>query len=364
MKATAAVLVADRTFDFRELAVPVAPPAGGAILQVEGCGMCGSDIEQYKGGTAKAGIGAFPVIPGHEILGRIHSLDADGARRWGVAEGDRVALHGVAPCGVCPPCMNGSKCVDAFYYGFRSLNDRSGLWGGYGSYMEVEPRTRLYRIAEDLSVEDALLFNPFAAGFDWVIRLGKLQVGETVLILGGGQRGLASVLAAKDAGASQIIVTGLQRDAFKLEIALQFGATHTLIAEETDIAEAIADLTSGRGVDLVIDTTPNAFQPVTDAIKAVRNGGRIVLGGIKGHKDMPEFPIDELLMKQIEMIGALSSSHWGVQQAIRLVEEKRYPVHLMHTHSVPIEGVERAIQTLAGEVPGDPALHISIIHKH
>jgi threonine dehydrogenase-like Zn-dependent dehydrogenase len=364
MKAKAAVLIADRTFDFRELPVPDAPPQGGALLRVEGCGMCGSDIEQYKGGTAKAGIGAFPVIPGHEILGRIQSLDAAGARRWDLAEGDRVAVHGLAPCGVCPPCMRGAKCVDAFYYGFRSLSDGSGLWGGYGNYMEIAPRTKLYRIADDLSVEDALLFNPFAAGFDWVLRLGRLQVGQSVLILGGGQRGLASVLAAKDAGASQIIVTGLRRDAFKLEIARQFGATHSLIAEETDVAEAIAELTAGRGVDLVVDTTPNAFQPVTDAIKAVRHGGRIVLGGIKGHKDMPAFPVDELLMKQIEMIGALSSSHWGVQQAIRLVEERRYPVHLMHTHSVPIQDVEKAIQTLAGEIPDDPALHISIIHTH
>lgn len=364
MNANAAVLVADRTFDFRELAVPDAAVPGGAILKVEGCGMCGSDIEQYKGGTAKAGIGQFPVVPGHEILGRIHRIDPDGERRWGLKEGARVAVHGLAPCGVCPSCMRGARCADAFYYGFRSLKDGSGLWGGYGNYMEVAPRTKLYPVSDDLSVEDALLFNPFAAGFDWVLRLGKLQVGETVVILGGGQRGLASVLAARDAGASQIIITGLRRDAFKLEIARQFGATCTLIAEDSDVPEAVRELTAGIGVDLVVDTTPNAFQPVTDAIKAVRNGGRIVLGGIKGHKDMPSFPIDELLMKQIEMIGALSSSQWGVQQAIRLVEEQRYPVHLMHTHSVPLSDVETAIQTLAGEVEGEAALHISIIHEH
>src|SRR3546814_2699461 len=79
----------------------VDPPPGGAILAVEGCGMCGSDIKQYHGGTARAGIMSYPVIPGHETVGRIAKIDVEGVRRWGLKEGDRVAVHGIAPCGTC-----------------------------------------------------------------------------------------------------------------------------------------------------------------------------------------------------------------------------------------------------------------------
>jgi threonine dehydrogenase-like Zn-dependent dehydrogenase len=362
MDAKAAVLVADRSIEIRQIPVPDRPPVGGALLAVEGCGMCGSDIEQYEGGTARAGIMTFPVIPGHEALGRIAKIDPEGQRRWGLKEGDRVAVHGPAPCGACVPCMQGGRCVEAFYYGFRSLNLGSGLWGGYSEVMEIAPRTRLYPVSSALSVEDALLFNPFAAGFDWLLKVGEMRAGDTVLILGAGQRGLACVLAAADAGAAQIIVTGLRADSFKLAIARQFGATATLIVEDSDVPQAVRDLTAGRGVDIVVDTTPKAFQPVTDAIKAVRNGGTIVLGGLKGRKDMPAFPLDELLMKQIRMVGALASSHWGVQQAVRLVESGKYPIHLMHSHSLPIEKLEHAIHLLAGEVPGAKALHISIVN--
>jgi threonine dehydrogenase-like Zn-dependent dehydrogenase len=361
MKAKAAVLVADRTIEIREIPIPDAPPRGGAILAVEGCGMCGSDIKQYEGITAKSGIGKFPCIPGHEALGRIAKLDAEATARWGLKEGDRVAVHGIAPCGVCRGCMAGTACRDAFYYGFRSLTHGSGLWGGFAEAMEIDPRTKLYPVSDALSIEDALLFNPLAAGYDWVIDQGRMKVGETVLILGGGQRGLASVIAAAEAGASQIIITGLRRDQFKLDIARAFGATTTLIVEDSDVPEAIMALTGGRGVDLVIETTPKVFQPVLDAIKAVRVGGTIVLGGLKEGEAMNGLPFDALLMKRLRVVGALSSSHWATQQAIRVIESGQFPVAMMHTHTLPIDQLEHAVHLLAGEVPGEPALHISMI---
>ncbi len=361
MKAIAAVLVGDDDIQIRELDVPAQPEADGALLAVEGCGMCGSDIKQFHGGTARAGLMTYPVIPGHETVGRIAKIGADAARRWNLKEGDRVAVHGIAPCGTCTGCVNNSKCIDSFYYGFRSLHEGSGLWGGFCEYMEIAPRTKLYRISDALTIEDALLFNPLAAGYDWLIVHGQLTVGETVLILGSGQRGLACVVAAVEAGASQIIISGLRRDSFKLDIARQLGATHTLIAEDEDIPARVAEITAGRGVDLVCDTTPYAFEPVHDAIAAVRNNGRIVLSGLKDSRPMDGFPLDLLMMKQIRMIGVLASGHWATQQAIRVVESGRLPLHLLHTHSLPIERLEQGIRTLAGEVPGETALHVSIL---
>ncbi len=362
MKSKAAVLVGDRTFEMRELPVPDQPQPGGAILKVEGCGICGSDVKQYEGVNARLMGMPFPVIPGHEILGRIFKIAPEDGKRLGLREGDRVAVTGVAPCGVCEPCRLGRKCADHFYYGFRSLSlGGSGLYGGYSQYVEIAPRTRLTPVNPDLSIQDALLFNPFAAGFDWVIRVGETKVGERVLITGGGQRGLACVIAAKEAGASQIIITGLTRDAYKLDIAKQFGATHAINVEETDLREEVRAITGGLGVDKVIETTPLAFRPILDAIELVRPGGTIVLAGHKGGYGMPDFPIDAVALKQIRIIGALSTSEWAVQMSIKAIDSGRYPVHLMHTHTVDLEGAEHALHMLAGEIEGESPLHISIV---
>ena len=357
----AAILVAERRIEVRDVPLPDAAAPGGILLKVEGCGMCGSDIGQYEGETVQAGLHGYPVIPGHETIGRIAELSEETSRLRGLKVGDRVAVHGTAPCGVCKACVAGGRCSQAFYHGFRSLDEGSGLWGGYSEWMELSPRTTLYPVDGDLPIEDALLFNPLAAGYDWVIRLGEFQVGQSVLILGSGQRGLACVVAAVEAGASQIIVTGLARDDFKLDVARKLGTHVTLIAEDNDVARAVMDATGGRGVDLAIDTTPTSFQPIKDAIAAVRAGGTIVLGGIKGYKPMPEFPVDIFLHKQIRMIGALSSTAWATQQAIRAVESRRLPLHLLHSHRFDLDGVEHAIHLLAGDIAGQAALHISII---
>ena len=363
MHCKAAVMVGDRSIEMREAEVPDVPPAGGAIVAVEGCGICGSDIEQYEGALVRMGWMRYPVIPGHEAMGRIYKIDEEGARRWGVKVGDRVAVHGIAPCGTCAGCMKQGRCRSHFTYGVHPFDVGSGLWGGFGEYMEIIPGTKLYPISDDLSIEDALLYNPLAAGFAWLIGAGGLRYGDSTLILGCGQRGLACVLAAVEAGASRIIVTGLRSDLKKLELARTFGATDTLVVEETDVAAVVKDLMQGAGVDVVVDTTPLAFQPLRDAIASVRVQGTIVVAGSKAGHNMDDFPIDMILHKQIKMQGVLSTGQWATQQAIRLVESRRYPLHLMHSHRFPLDRVEEAIKTLAGEIPGETPLHISIVHN-
>ncbi len=361
MTCKAMVLVGDRTFEMREMAVPE-PPPGGALLAVEGCGICGSDVEQYDGAITRMGMMRYPAITGHEPLGRIDKITAEGAKRWGVKEGDRVALHGVAPCGVCPGCMSGGKCADAFYYGSRAADIGSGLWGGFGEVMEIVPRAKLYPMSDRLSIEDALLYNPLAAGFDWAMDHGGVSYGDNILILGSGQRGLACVIAAAEVRASKIIVTGLRADADKLALARTFGATDTLAAEDSDVPQAVREITGGRGVDVVVDTTPLAFQPVRDAIESVKPQGTIVLGGLKAGRPMPDFPLDRIIDKQVRVQGVKSTSSKATHQAIDLVESGRHPLSLMNSHKMRLAELEKAIHILAGEVPGERGLHISIVH--
>jgi threonine dehydrogenase-like Zn-dependent dehydrogenase len=361
MLSKAALLVADRTFEMRDVPVPDELPPGGGLLKVEGCGICGTDVEQWHGSLVRNGWMRYPFIPGHEPVGRIVHLDEGAARRWGVKPGDRVALHGMAPCGNCVNCMRQEPCSDVIQYGAHPFDVGSGLWGAYSQFMEILPRAKLYPISSDLSVEDALLYNPLAAGFSWLLEAGGLRYADTALILGSGQRGLACVLAAVEAGASRIIVSGLRRDAVKLELARTFGATETVFAEDQNLLQIVRDTTDGRGADVAVDTTPNAFTPISDAIEAVKKRGTIVLAGVKAGQRMPDFPIDTIVYKQIRLVGVLSTSQWATQKAIQLVESRRYPLHLLNTHRFPLSQVEQAIRTLAGEVPGEVAIHTSIL---
>lgn len=358
MKARAAVQTGPRQIEMRELVVNQALAPGEVLLKVEASGMCGTDAEQYRHGPDAYGpTGA--LIPGHEPVGRIHAISPEAAARLHLKVGDRVAVQSEVPCGACPNCHHGISCRQGFFYGFRSVDFGDGLWGGYAEYLRIAPGTRLHRISPDLTPQDAVLYNPLAGGFGWVIESGGLRQGDSILILGCGQRGLASVVAAKEAGASQIIVTGLASDDHKLRLATEFGATTVLDAERTDVVAAVRDLTGGLGVDRAIDVSSMAIQPVVDGIHALRDGGTMVLGGIKEGRTVP-FPVDYAIMHQIKVMGVVSASYWAVQQAIRAVESRRYPLYKMHTHTLPIEELDRAMQLIAGEMPEEQPIHITV----
>jgi threonine dehydrogenase-like Zn-dependent dehydrogenase len=181
-----------------------------------------------------------------------------------------------------------------------------------------------------------------------------------VLVLGAGQRGLAAILASRYVGAGLIIATGLTRDAKKLELARDFGADVAINVEEEDTVERVKELTGGDGVDVVLDLTPMAQQPIRDAINAVRWGGTIVLAGLKGHKEIP-ITTDMLINKAITVKGAFSVDANGYTDAIKLIESGKFPLEKMQTHKYGLDNVEHAIKLLAGEVPGEDGIHVAVM---
>ena len=125
----AAVFDGTGSFEIREFPVPD-PPPGGGVLAVEAVGMCGSDLMQLHGVLHIPGQ-VSPVVPGHEIVGRIATLTPEAARNWGVAEGDRVCVDEIVRCGHCAGCLRGSNCRQLEVYGHtKGPDDDGGLWGG------------------------------------------------------------------------------------------------------------------------------------------------------------------------------------------------------------------------------------------
>jgi len=181
------------------------------------------------------------------------------------------------------------------------------------------------------------------------------------VILGPGQRGLASVLACREAGADRIIVTGLEADARKLELAIDFGADAVIDVDNENAKQRIRELTDGLGADVVVDVSSYATAPVAESLDYVAPGGTVVLAGVKGFKPVPDFISDKIVMKEISIRGAIGVTSTGYRNAIRLIESGRYPIEKMHTHHFALRDAELAIRTLAREIEGQESIHSCLL---
>jgi len=357
-KALAMVLVEPRRLEARELPLPEIDDDSG-LLRVEACGICGSDYEQFEGmlGTPT------PVVPGHEPVGVIERIGDRAARRWGVDVGDRVAVETLMSCRYCPRCVAGEYqlCHRRRLYSYVPLDVQPGLWGAYAEYLYLAPGSFVHKLDRSIPPSIAALFNPLGAGFRWAVEIPRLRIGDSVVILGPGQRGLACVLACREAGAGTIIVTGLGRDAHKLALAKRFGADAALDVETENVRDRVREITEGRGADVVVEVTSYATAPVAEALDYVRPGGTVVLAGVKGFKPIPDFVSDKIVVNEITVRGTIGVTSSGYQSAIRMIESGRTDLAAMHTHDFDLRDAKHAIDVLAGRVAGEESIHSCLI---
>lgn len=356
----AMVQTAPRKLEPMDIPLPDISDDSG-LMRIDACGICGSDYEQFEGVLRTP----MPAVPGHEPLGTVVNIGDRAAKRWGVDVGDRIAVETMISCRHCAPCLDGSYhlCDTRRIYSYIPLSDEPGLWGSYSQYMYLDPNAVVHKIDPTLAPETAVMFNPLGAGFRWAVEIPETGPGDTVVIMGPGQRGLASVLACKEAGADKIIVTGLEADANKLELARKFGADATIDVQNEDARDRVRELTGGRGADVVVDVSSYATEPIVQAIHFARSGGRIVLAGVKGGKAIPNFVSDMVVFKELTIKGAMGVTRSGYASAIRLLEKRKYPIELMHTHNFDLEQAELAIKTLAREIEGEESIHSCLIPK-
>jgi threonine dehydrogenase-like Zn-dependent dehydrogenase len=354
----AMVQTAPRKLEPRDLPLP-AIGHDDALLRVEACGICGSDHEQFSGALPVA----YPCIPGHEPVGIVAEIGDGAARRWGIDVGDRIAVETMLGCRACQRCLEGDYhlCRSRRIYSYIPLAEPPGLWGAYAEFLYVAPNAVVHKIDKTLPVELAVMFNPLGAGFRWAVEMPNTRPGDTVVILGPGQRGLCSVLACREAGAGTIIVTGLAADARKLALAREFGAHHTIDVENEDAKRRIRELTGGRGADVVVDVSAYATEPVAASLDYVAQGGTVVLAGVKGMKPVPGFISDKLVMKEVTVRGAMGVTYRAYDAAIRLIESRRSPIAKMHTHAFPLGEAEHAIRLLGREIPGEESIHSCLL---
>ncbi|MCP4436432.1 MAG: alcohol dehydrogenase catalytic domain-containing protein [Actinomycetia bacterium] len=356
--ARALVLEAPRRLEAVEFHLP-ATGADTGVLRVEACGLCGTDHEQWSGKLH----GGRPFIPGHESVGIIEQLGAAAAQKWGVSIGDRVAVEVFQRCGECPACLAGNYRLCANHgigdmYGFVDVKREPHLWGGYASHQYLAPDTLLLPVPDSLDPVVATLFNPIGAGIRWGVTVPALAAGENVAILGPGIRGLSAAAAAREAGAGFIMVTGSgERDADRLAAATDFGADLVVDVARQDPAEAFRDSTGG-GADVVVDVTANAPTAFAQAIRTAAVGGRVVVAGTRGFDaEAPGFHPDEMVYKELRVMGALGVDATAYTAALELLASHKYPFADLPRRVVGLDGAHDLLAAMAGESEETPPIH-------
>jgi alcohol dehydrogenase len=358
----ALVLCAPRSLEFRDLAVP-APSPDTALLEVEACGLCGTDHELFTGRLPIR----TPLVPGHETVGVLVEVGGAASAAWGVAVGDRVAVECFQSCRTCNPCRSGAyrRCATnglRTAYGLSPLDVGPELSGGWATHHALGPDSMVLPVPDGLDPVDATLFNPVGAGIRWGAELPGTGPGDVVAVLGPGIRGLAAAAAAKEAGADFVMVTGKgANDQPRLEAATAFGADLAVDVDEEDPTEALHAATGGPGANVVVDVTANAPDALGQAVHLAAPEARIVLAGTRNSTETPGFDPDHIVFKELRLLGALGVDAPAYLAALDLLATDRYPFRTVSRRVEPLEGAADLLATMAGEGDAPPPVHAVLV---
>src|SRR3954447_18851727 len=328
------------------------PGPGEAVVDVQACGVCHTDLHYREGGINDD----FPFLLGHEAAGVVSAV---GEGVTNVAVGDYVILNWRAVCGQCRACAKGQPqyCFDTHNAAQKmTLLDGTELSPALGIGAFVEKT--LVHSGQFTKVDPAapptaagLLGCGVMAGAGAAMNTGAVKRGESVAVFGCGGVGDAAIAGAALAGATTIIAVDL--DDRKLEWAKTFGATHTVNSRDTDAVEAIKALTCGFGVDVAIDAVghPNVFQ---HACYARHVAGRVVMVGVPTPDMTIELPAIEIFGRG----GSIKSSWYGdclpsrdFPMLIDLYLQGRFDLDAFVSETIGLEDVEEAFEKMhRGEV--------------
>ena len=291
--------------EVREVPQPSAP-SDGVVVRVVATGMCRSDWHAWAGHDEIS----FPHVPGHELAGEVVEVGAD-VSRWTV--GDKVTVPFVCGCGRCAWCLSGNAqvCPDQQQPGFTH-------WGSFAEYVALHSAdTNLVAIPEQVSSATAATLGcRFATAYRALVGRARINQGEWVTVIGAGGVGLSTVMIARALGGRVIVA---DRNPEALAVATELGAEHTIVADGTDIASAVADLVAG-GSDIAIDAV-GSEQTCADAILSLRRQGRLVQVGlfpsIGGH---PRVPMARVIGWELDVLGSHGMAATDYPSMLALIE--------------------------------------------
>jgi L-iditol 2-dehydrogenase len=312
-----------------------AMPACGeheAVLKVNACSVCGSDIRIFHYGNDRV---KMPAVIGHEIAGEIVQV---GSRVQGFAKGERVAVGADVPCGTCRWCTNGmgTNCRINYAIGYQ-------FPGGYQQYMVLNQTTLDFgpvtKIPAGLSFAEAALAEPLACAVNG-LELAQFSLGKSICIIGLGPIGCMMLELTRVFGASKVFAA--QRSRTRLDMARRYLPDARYVAtEEENLVDVVMRETDGEGVDLAI-TTAGTVQAHEDAIRMVAHRGYVNLFG--GLKNQPKLAIDSNLIhyKECFVMGSHGSLPRHHGKAVGLIARGSVTAKSYVSEVFPLEKIADA----------------------
>ena len=326
-------LVARRTLEPRDTPDPPDPGPGEVLVRIRAVGLCGSDLHHYLEGSTAGTVAQFPAILGHEPAGEIVGV---GPGVENLKTGTRVAVEPTIICGKCEPCRGGRQniCEASLFMGGPQL---PGLLREYA----VMPQRNVAVIPDDMDFPIATVVEPLAVLLH-SLELAKLQLGETVLVLGAGPIGLLAVAVSKLAGAASIVVADQIPE--RLALAKKMGAGAVVDFSKESVADAVRDVTGGKGAHVIFDAAGKP-ESINNGLEAARPGARMVVIGIPSQQDVP-VNFWRGLDREIS-IHIQKRSNGNDHEAIEMIQRKQIDAHALVTHLFPLEEGAKAFETVA-----------------
>jgi (R,R)-butanediol dehydrogenase/meso-butanediol dehydrogenase/diacetyl reductase len=308
---------------------PVPPQAGEVQIKVSHAGICGTDLHIYLGHMDKRV--TFPQIMGHEMSGVIHEV-GEGVTDYKV--GQPVTVMPLHPCGVCPACEAGHShiCHKLKFLGIETP-------GAFQSYWTV-PAFTVLPLPEGLSLELGALIEPLAVACHDV-KVGQVQQGEYVVVIGGGPIGTLIALVAREAGA-RVLVSEI--NPYRMQLLMELGLD-TINPKERDIVAYVQGETKQIGADVVFEVTSSAAGAEM-MTQLPRTRGRIVVVGIFSKPT----PVDlhRFFWRELQLSGARVYEREDFQRAIELAASGKLPLERIITATYPLENLGQGLEQMAG----------------
>ncbi|MGF7236773.1 MAG: zinc-dependent alcohol dehydrogenase [Frankia sp.] len=347
----AIVFNGDETWEMREVPVPELRP-GCAVLRVEATGICHSDLDQLRGHPPVPSGGVFPVVPGHEVVGRIEKITPEAAAEFGVGEGDRVGVRSLVVM------ADGTRRVYGFDFPFETRGSRppeegSGLFGGYADYMELVPGSEVHKLRDDLPATELTVYECLTNAITWI---RTVRPDDILVVEGPGHMGLAAIVGAKAAGVRTVIVTGLSQDRARLDTALRVGADHAIDVEKEDVVARVGEITGGSMADVVLDAASGNPVTLAVAMDLVRTGGTVIEAGMKD-KPLDGFDVSKIPLRHITI---LPGGGLDLKGACTMINEGKVPTAELLGASFPLERFEDALALMDRRIPGSDAVRLSL----
>jgi 2-desacetyl-2-hydroxyethyl bacteriochlorophyllide A dehydrogenase len=326
--------------EIKDLPYPVRKP-NEAIVKMEMCGICGSDVTAYRGVNPTM---KYPIEGlGHEGVGTIEEIDENNSE--GLKVGDRVALEPYVGCGHCYMCKTGryNNCTDIRVCGVH----KNGMMAEYF----VHPVNQMYKIPDDMTFLHAALTEPLTIGLHGTAR-AKVGLGDRVVVFGAGVIGLMACFAAMNRGAVPIVIDMVQA---RLDKAKKLGVPYAFNSTNGGVEEYLKEVTNGKLPEAMVDCTGAA--PIINNIQNyVAYGGRVALVGWP-HADVKVNQI-RLMQKEIDVYPSRNSAQ-EFPPAIDMIERGKLPADGLITKTISLEEVDATIQDMIA----NPSDYLKVIVK-